>query len=507
MPRDFTLREVALSPAPAPGVFDLSFRGGRLARITPRETPADAVPRLYAALPFWDGHLHLLHVGLARQRLDFSTCASLAEALSALEAFAREHAEAAMLWAENFDESAWPERRVPTATEIDALVSDRPVVLKRVCGHLAVLNSRALEGAAARWGRLDPSGCLREEQAMGLSALWPPSPTERETALREAQREALGMGIARISEMGSQGAVDAYLGLLKRDELDLEVALHFQPSQFELAQRLEADGWLTRGPLMLGGIKIFTDGSIGARTAALAEPYAGSGERGSLLYEDDALAALLARCLDAGFPAVVHAIGDAAIEQVLSQMTRVTADRPRPPRGWAAIEHAELLTDAQLATAARLGVRLGLQPNFIARWGRPGGLYETALGQERWERMNPLRKIWDAGLALLFGSDGMPMDPALGLRGAVEHPVPAARLTPAEALAAYRGERAAGLLEWEPEPPWRLGSDRVALFAADPARWVSGDRGAARLLGLYARGGWVVAPEAELLRRGALHED
>jgi len=507
MASDFTLRDVALVPCAdaATGGRDLTFRAGRLVRLGP-PLPGTR-PRLYLTPGFWDAHVHMLHVGLSRERLDLGAAHSLEEALALLRAYVDEHPDRGVVWAEGWDDHAWPERRPPERTEIDAVVADRPVIFRRVCGHLAVLNSRALEEAALRWPGLECTGLLTEERAMSLAALWPPTPDARERALLDAQSAALAMGIVRVGEMGSAGALDAYLGLLKKDALQLDVDLFVKPSQIELALQLQAEGWLGQGYLHLGGVKVFADGSIGARTAALREPYADRETCGELLLADEELAAILARCAEARLPLAVHAIGDAAIEQVLRILEQRVASAAGDDIGTVSLEHAELIDETQIARAAELGVRLSLQPNFIARWGEAGGLYEQALGRERWERCNPWRAMLAAQTALCFGSDGMPQDPALGLRGAVGHPNESSRLTPEEALAVYVGLADERWRTWQERDVWSLGLDGFVLYEADPLRLVDGDLTRAPISGVLRRGEWLAAPPANLRRWGLVHDD
>jgi hypothetical protein len=503
---DFTLRDVVRSAAgPAEPPCDLIFRGGRLAGVRSFGSPAR--PRLYATPGFWDAHVHMLHVGLRAQRLDLGAAASLEEALALLAGFAREHPGGGILWAENWDDSIWPERRLPRGDDLDRVTADRPVVLRRVCGHLAVLNRRARDEARLHWPDLSEQGIVTEERAMRLASIWPPTPEERERALRLAQDQALAMGIVRVGEMGSDGAVDAYLELVKRDALRLDVDLFVKPAQIDLAMRLRAEGWLGNGRLRLGGVKLFADGSIGARTAALRAPYQDQSQNGLLLYTDDELQALLRRCRAAALPVALHAIGDAAIEQVLCGLERLHAAQGPLEPGWASLEHAELLSEAQLERCGALEVRLSLQPNFVARWGQPGGLYEQALGQERWRAMNPFRSVLAAGSPFVFGSDGMPMDPAFGMQGAVTHPVEAQRLTAAEALEIYCGLRMPPWSAWAAGEYWQFGCDALALYEADPQRLADGDLARAPVRAILRRGAWLVPPAESLLRWGLLHVD
>jgi predicted amidohydrolase YtcJ len=111
------------------------------------------------------------------------------------------------------------------------------------------------------------------------------------------------------------------------------------------------------------------------------------------------------------------------------------------------IEHAEHVVDAQIARMAELGVIASMQPNFAGRWQGPEGLYEQRFG-DRHRLLNPHRKVMEAGVALAFGSDGMPLGPLYGVRSAMNHPEPTQSMTFVEALHAYTlGAAAAGRAE------------------------------------------------------------
>ena len=101
------------------------------------------------------------------------------------------------------------------------------------------------------------------------------------------------------------------------------------------------------------------------------------------------------------------------------------------------LEHLELLHPEHLGWLRKLGLVASLQPNFVARWQMPGGLYEQRLGWSLAQKMNPFASIRAAGVPLAFGSDGMPFGPLFGLVGALQHPAPEERLSLTEALRAY----------------------------------------------------------------------
>jgi len=253
----------------------------------------------------------------------------------------------------------------------------------------------------------------------------------------------------------------------------------------------------------MGVVKIFTDGSIGARTAALREGYVDKTGWGLLLLPDGELRALLQTCFERRVTVAIHAIGDAALEQVVGAFENVTGKRPLPT-GWGSIEHAELLDDELLSRIKPLGVTLSVQPNFVAQWGQPGGLYEEALGRARFERMNPFGEIRRLGIPLTFGSDCMPLNPALGLRGAVHHPNEVYRLPVGDALGVFFGcdqyhPAADSRTDW-----WQPGVSGLVLYTEDPALLAAGDLAQAPVRGVLWRGEWVKSVDEELWQTGAI---
>ena len=188
----------------------------------------------------------------------------------------------------------------------------------------------------------------------------------------------------------------------------------------------------------LVGIKAFLDGSLGARTAALGEPYADDpadpDNRGMLLYTDDQLRALVREAESRDLPLFLHAIGDRAVGAALDAFAEEAA-KGNPLRH--RIEHLEYATSEQLDRMKELGVVASMQPNFIVQWGGLGRMNEARLGPERSRRLEAIRDVWGRGIPLAFGSDCMPFGPLYGLQGAVHHPAEEQQLPPVVALRAY----------------------------------------------------------------------
>jgi hypothetical protein len=381
---------------------------------------------------FQDAHVHLCQTGRYLARPDLGKTKSLAEALEVARRWRGEKREGALL-VEGFDETAWPEGRLPRRGELDSVEPARPLVFRRVCGHIAAANGAALSVIPEHTAGVDrPSGRLEEEVVFRLERdFFPPTPDENREAILRASRLALSLGITTIHEFDSPPVAEAYRRLEAEGLLNLRVFFYANASPGEAARlRRPGEGGLFRA----AGAKVFLDGSIGGRTAALGEPYATGGE-GILLAPPRAIGEMLREAGEEEVPIAFHAIGDRAIDALLDALERDRAAGARalPHR----LEHAEMISPDGMGRARALGLRLSMQPNFPARWGGAGGMYEERLGRDRAARLNRFRTILRRGIPLAFGSDCMPLDPFFGLEGAVRHPVAEERLSREEAHACY----------------------------------------------------------------------
>jgi predicted amidohydrolase YtcJ len=185
----------------------------------------------------------------------------------------------------------------------------------------------------------------------------------------------------------------------------------------------------------IAGLKLFTDGALGARTAAMDEAFLG-GERGLLIYTDPGLAQTVAELLPLGKPLAIHAIGARAVEQVLTALERLTAQGLRLPQ--IRLEHVQFIHLAQARRAKALGLILSMQPNFNS----DSEDYADRLGARELEANNPFRMLLDqagfvCGEDLIFGSDGMPHGLEYALQWSLFPAFPGQRLTLAELKAGY----------------------------------------------------------------------
>jgi predicted amidohydrolase YtcJ len=385
---------------------------------------------------FVDAHTHLAMVGRYEVHADLRGAGSLEGCLDALR-----DADDGEEWVLGFgfEESGWPEDHPPTREDLDRVAADRPVAAFREDMHTAVVNSAALEALGVAAGEAgvtsangEPTGVLREAAAeRAFRAIEPDREGAREL-LGTAQRVAHRRGVTGVHDMVRRSsAPEAYRVMDRADELRLRVRLNYWADHLDA---LEDVGLVTNhGSAFVetGAVKTFTDGSIGSRTARLAEPYADGEGRGEWVVEPDRLRALLERVAADDRQLAAHAIGEAAVEAALSAIEDA-GDADARHR----IEHAELATADQIARMAAAGVVASVQPNFH-KWAGADGLYERRLGAQRARRSNPLATLADAGVELAFGSDCMPLDPLFGVHHAVNAPAETQRLGVTEALRAY----------------------------------------------------------------------
>ncbi len=399
---------------------------------------------------FIDCHTHFLQMGISLSYVDLRGLSSIDDVLEKLRERARETEKGAWIVGCRWDESKWKERRYITRFDLDEVTPDNPVMLRRMDGHLWVVNTRGLEAAGIPDkdpgmekdpSTGEPTGLLRWGAKSFVAKCLTPGPTEMMNGLKLSVKEALKYGVTSVNEFvanipfyqeaAASGVLlmRIYMGMgedvfsgMKRTDSDLEASIQ----SFESGSDL----------LTLGPVKMFADGSIGARTAALLEPYSDDpSTSGQLAAEPEALRERISKVHSAGTQVAVHAIGDRGIKTLLDAYESSMKEHPRSDHRHR-IEHAELLNDELMDQIQELGLVLSMQPNFIGEWGGPGELYEERLGS-RYRTANPLREIIDRGIPMAFGSDCMPFDPMYGIWSAVNNPIQESRISLNEAIYCY----------------------------------------------------------------------
>ena len=413
---------------------------GRVAALGGRGGAADAshkdgvrvidVSGKYIIPSFVDAHFHLLSLAGKSLRCDLSASTSATDMVARLAAWAASHPGREPVVGVEFDESGWDDPALPAREDLNAIDAGRPVYARRICGHVGVANDALVKSLTTRRFVDLTSGRIAEDAVFEANRATRPPRHALVDAMDGAIATLHALGITAIHDIVDASTIDVYVEGLEASgrPLRLDAYLHVPADEFDDARdRLEEASGVNAV-----GIKIFADGSLGARTAALHAQYADAPGDGELLVGRDALMRELSACRQNDIACAVHAIGDRALSTVLSAMEKTGVEDAR-----FRIEHAEIMGDEELAVCARLRVPLVMQPNFVRNWSGEGGLYETRLGRERWRRNNRFASLLRAGVPFVFSSDGMPAGPLYGIRGATHHPVAEERIGPAEALRRY----------------------------------------------------------------------
>ncbi len=273
---------------------------------------------------FVDAHVHMTGAGLALTALDLAGARTLAEALDLVERHSRASRGRPVIGG-GWDDSSWPEGRPPTRAELDRAGYGGVVYLARVDVHSAVVSS-ALAMSVPGLATLSGSGpqllTLDAHHAVRAAAYSTLTPAQRIDAQRATRRRAAELGIACLHEMAGPevSGADDLTGLLKlaADEAGPEVIAYWgELGGIDAARELGAIG---------PGGDLFCDGSLGSHTAALLEPYRDQPEiSGALRFDTDELVAHLIACATARVPTGFHAIGDAAIDQLVTAAERASS--------------------------------------------------------------------------------------------------------------------------------------------------------------------------------------
>ncbi len=435
---------------------------------------------------FIDCHTHFLQMGISLSYLDLRGTSSIDEVLQKLRERAEETEKGAWIIGCRWDESKWKERRYITRSDLDKLTPDNPVMLKRMDGHLWVVNTRGLEAAGIPENHAGlekdpstgkPTGLLRWGAKNFVAKCITPTRAEMMNGLKLASAEALKYGVTSVHEWGTniplfrEGAasgdlsVRVYMGLGEDIFSGAEGASYDSPESLEELEMCDEFG---NSLLKAGSVKMFADGSIGARTAALFEPYNDDpGTSGQLADTPENLRQRIRKVHSLGVQIAVHAIGDRGIKTLLDAFESALKDNPRHNHRHR-IEHAEVLNDDLMDRITDLDLVLSVQPNFIGEWGGPEELYEKRLGP-RYRTLNPLREIIDRGIPVAFGSDCMPFGPLYGIWSAVNNPIHESRISLHEAMYCYTLGAAYASFEEDVKGSVEIGklADMVVLSSAE----------------------------------------
>lgn len=422
---------------------------------------------------FIDCHIHLLSRGTLLKQLDLRDAKSIDEIKDRIREEASEKPPGTWIVGQRWDDNTFlTERRFPTRWDLDEVAPNHPVILIRVCGHITVANSKAMElenvtsqTESPPGGQIDkdpetnePTGVLRESAGDLISQYNSFTDEEYLEALKAACELAVSKGITSIHCLPStskalSSELKFFQTLLMRDELPLRVYLMIQEPLLNNLVDLGFSTGFGNSKLRIGGIKVLLDGCFGGRTAAMLSSYIDDPENdGILIYTADQLHEIIKTAHNAGFQLGIHCIGDRAAQIALDTIEDVLKENPRE-NSRHRLEHASCLNPELIQRMRKLGVVGAVQPPFIVA---DGDWITDRLGEERTRYVYPFKTMLNEGVKLAAGSDCpvINLDPLPGIQDAVLRVtadgnvfVPEERVSIEEAIRMYTLDAAYGSFE------------------------------------------------------------
>ena len=448
----------------------------------------------------WDAHLHLSQWSRSLSHLHLSDCSHGEDVLKKVQdtPFLEEWIVGWHLKLGHGSES-----KLPSRSQLDEVSGDRPVILWLSDLHSALVNTRALQEAglmvshpAVKGGVVEldsqgrPTGLLRE---MATNLVRDLIPEPNQAQLKEILKEGIGKlhqwGITAVCDQrikdldDGAGVFRALRDLELEDRLDLRVTCNVAAHHLDQAASLGLSTGFGTERLRLGHLKIFSDGTLGSKTARMLQPLRGEEQRGVYLTPPEEMAELFQRAVDTGFSLSVHSIGDESNRVCLDLFeqlrSRNTGGLPVPHR----IEHAQLVSDPDLERFAALNLTVSAQPGHALD---DREIADHHLGP-RARIAYRFRDFQRSGARLAFGSDGpvSSVDPRYGLQAAVHRRLagdkvwyPEQCLSFEQALRAYTagaaqaaGWQACGVIEkgaWADLVVWEKGVESAQNIMAAP---------------------------------------
>ncbi|GAB4521944.1 MAG: amidohydrolase [Amphiplicatus sp.] len=364
---------------------------------------------------FVDSHAHLLGIGLRELTLNLEGVGSIDELVDIVAANVTESPPGATVYGRGWIETGWPEKRMPTRDDLDPVSPDNPVVLTRADGHAAVVNSAALAAAGVDAQTPDPEGGRIEKDASGRPTgmlidramdlvsplIGAPDEARRNEAYAVGARVYAAYGWTGLHNMSVEPEDVAIMErLAAQGDLPIRVYNALEPAGLDWLEE-NAPRTDDTGRVITRAVKLYADGALGSRGAALFEPYADAPDTaGLLLMTPDEAKALMRRALAAGVQVCTHAIGDKANALALDWYAEALQGAQGEPR-WR-IEHAQIVRPADIPRFAALGVIASMQPSHAI-----GDLFfaPARLGPGRLDGAYAWRSLIDADAIIAGGSD------------------------------------------------------------------------------------------------------
>ncbi len=447
---------------------------------------------------FIDSHIHVADFGKFLNWVNLNDVTSIGELQTTLKERTQKIPKNRWIVGNGWNEIRFAENRCPNRFDLDVAAPDNPVVLYHECGRVCAVNSKALEFAevtketeAPAGGEIkkhpqtgEPTGILRET---ATNLVWKtiPEPTEEEIL------EATGLAFEKIVEAGVTSvhwivaSLEEALIVQRLEEknlLPVRVHVIVPATVLDKINELNFDSNKIDKQL---GVKIFVDGSLAARTAALNQPYMDNKTtEGKLLYSQTELDKVVAKAHKLNLQVVMHAMGDKAIDMALTTIEKVLTEAPRKNQVYR-IEHAAVLTPQLIQRIKRLGMTVSVQPKCVISEFKVWSAVER-LGTQRARWLYPLRTLIKNGIRIIGGSDCPmePLSPLVAMQAAVERQYfPEEQITATEALQMYTINAAFGGSKQTSKGSLEKGKlADVTVLSGDPASTATSDIGNIQVL-------------------------
>jgi len=383
---------------------------------------------------FNDAHVHLGKAAADELAVPLTGVASVEEMQKRVAAAVAHYKEGEWITGGGWDHTLWPEKRFPNRRQLDAVAPRNPVILTHVSGHVAVANSLALKsaeidrntpnppgGEIEHDGLGEPTGMLKEDAAMSLVKVRIPEPSleKRRKGIELVLENVARNGVTSVQDFSDWADFQIYQQLKDEGKLTVRIT-EWLPFNLPLndLQNMRAQGGTKDPWLKTGALKVFLDGAMGSRTAAMLEPYSDDPSTSGILTSDpENLTAMAIQRDRAGFQLAFHAIGDRANRialDVFEAVAKANGRRDRRDR----IEHAQVVAPIDFARFAQLHVIASMQPSHQTtdmRWA------EDRIGRERIVGAYAWATMLKNGVPLAFGTDYNiePISPFRGLYACV----------------------------------------------------------------------------------------
>jgi predicted amidohydrolase YtcJ len=363
-----------------------------------------------------DAHAHVTSLGFLETQANVAGIDSLEATLAAVRQFARANPSIAWIEGRGWNQVLWPTKEFPTAAHIDEVIADRPVWLERIDGHAGWANTAAMKIAGIDNDTPDPVGgkIIRDangkatgifiDNAMDLIDERVPEPDKAATraAIIAASNVMISEGITSVHDAGID-VLEAEVYMAMADDGELDVRVYAMTDGAD--DVLDAIGKPIVGygndHLDIASVKIYSDGALGSRGAAMIEPYSDDAEnRGLAFWTQDELDAMVEKANGMGFQVGIHAIGDLGNRMSLDAFEKVQGGKPSPLRN--RIEHSQIVTLEDIPRFAELGIIAAMQATHATS---DMNMAEDRVGPERILGGYAWRRMLDAGVVIANGSD------------------------------------------------------------------------------------------------------